>query len=253
MWFSYSYPWISWLGAFILYALSLNGAFLLYFTVGSYFQISLVTQDNWYQTQHKGKLNSATKRLQAYCCEDTTSAIFFCESELKGVQIMIFNLHGVISGCHTSFMNLSSMVDSWRPQQQKLNHGPYVLHPMSQKVSYDKQCKTQRTQNTFWILQSPLQVMRSTLWYIHRFAAPRWGVNTINYEKKRRKANICTVKASLRWVFTEKFLIVAMDDFCVNVVRSGQWAVSVSVSTSVQSDTLHADPSGSSDKAGLPV
>lgn len=213
--------------------------------------MSFVTQNNWCQTRHR-----QIERLQAYCCEDITSAIFFCESELKGVQVVVFNLHGVISGCHTSFMNSPLMVDSWRPQQQqqqKLNHGLHVLHPMSQKVSYDKQCKTQRTQNTFWILQSPLQVMISTLWYIHCFAAPRWGVNTINYGKKRRKANICTVKASLRWVFTEKFLIVAMDDFCVNVVRSGQWAVSVSVSTSVQSDTLHADPSCSSDKAGLPV
>lgn len=182
MWFSYSHPQISWSGGFTLHALFLNAPFLFYFTVGSYSCISLAAQNNWYQTQHKGKLNSATKRLQAYCCEDLMSAIFFCESELK----VIFNLHGDISGCHTSFMNLPLMVESWR-QQQKLNHGLHVLHPMSQKVSYDKQRKTQRTQNTFWILQSPLQVMRSTLWYIHCFAAPRWGVNTINYEKKKKE------------------------------------------------------------------
>lgn len=81
MWFSYSHTWISWLGGF-----TLNGAFLLYFTVGSYFHICFATQNNLYQTQHKGKLNSATKALQAYCCEDMMSAIFFCQSELKGVQ-----------------------------------------------------------------------------------------------------------------------------------------------------------------------
>lgn len=94
----------------------------------------------------------------------------------------------------------------------------YDEHLWSWKVAHGKPHKL--IKNTFWILPSPVQVIRSTLHSIHCSAAGlqtevlRKHWRTVDYMDKM-EAIICTIKATLReGFFHGEIPHVETDEFC---------------------------------------